>query len=109
MGDDGRWEERRAHTRVSVDAGVWIGQDGVFTRSHERLANLSLGGAFIERADSAQLGSIFDLRIALDPAVINCTVIVRRVLPSRGIGVQFLDLSPEGRRQLAAFLERQAA
>ena len=100
--DGGAGEDRRAHARISLDAEVWIGQGGLFSRTTERIANLSIGGAFIELAGSYQVGSIFDLRIGLDGAFVNTTAIVRRALPSRGIGVQFLDLSPEAQACVAS-------
>jgi hypothetical protein len=105
----GAGEDRRAHARISLDAEVWIGQGGLFSRTTARIANLSIGGAFIELAGSYQVGSIFDLRIGLDGAFVNTTAIVRRVLPSRGIGVQFLDLSPEAEDYVASSLASPSA
>ena len=106
---DSGWIDRRAHRRVSVTAEVWIGQEGFFSRGEERLKDLSLGGAFIEFEGRYQPGAIFNLRIALEGAFINSTVIVRRALDGHGVGVQFLDLSPESQEHLAGFLERCAA
>jgi len=98
------YEERRQHRRVSLETEVWIGQDGVFARTNERLTNLSLGGAFIETRSASQIGEIFSLRVALRTGFISSTVVVRNIERGRGMGVAFLDLSPEGRSQLEAFL-----
>jgi hypothetical protein len=102
-------EDRRAHARISLDAEVWIGQGGLFSRTTERIANLSIGGAFIELPGRYQVGSIFNLRIGIDGAFVNATAIVRRALPSRGIGVQFLDLSPEAQDYVASRIASRCA
>jgi hypothetical protein len=31
--------------RVSIHTEIWRGEDGIFTRGNERLADLSVGGA----------------------------------------------------------------
>jgi hypothetical protein len=69
------------------------------------LTNLSLGGAFIETRSASQIGEIFSLRLALRSEYISSTVVVRNVRRGEGMGVAFLDLSPEGRSKLEAFLD----
>ncbi len=97
-------DERRHHPRVSIETEVWIGQDGVYARTTERVTNLSVGGAFIETQSASQVGEIFNLRVALRSDYISSTVVVRNVKRGHGMGVAFLDLSPEGKSKLEAFL-----
>jgi hypothetical protein len=98
--------ERRIYPRVAFDSEVWLGQDGFFTRTTERLSNVSIGGAFIETGQGGfPAGAIIGLRFALGSTFINSTVIVRNVYPGLGIGVQFLDISPEDRNRLQVFIE----
>ena len=100
-------DDRRQYQRVSVETEVWLGQDGVFARTTERLTNLSLGGAFIETRSGSRVNEIFSLRFALESDYIASTVVVRNVQIGVGMGVEFLDLSPEGREKLEAFLKSQ--
>jgi Tfp pilus assembly protein PilZ len=89
---------------------VWLGQDGIFTRTPETPSDLSEGGAFIETSQRFSLGSILNLRLKLptEPKPIACTVAVRNQRGLRGIGVQFLDLSRESRQAVSAFVNQYA-
>ena len=98
--------ERRAHPRIDFDSEVWLGQDGLFTRTTERLSSVSIGGAFIETEQGGfPEGAILGLRFALGSIFINSTVIVKNVYPGQGIGVQFLDISLEDRNRLHVFIQ----
>lgn len=99
--------EHRRHQRVALETEVWVGHDGIFARTTERLRNLSVGGAFLETASASQIGEIFSLRIALKRGYVTSTVIVRNVQKGVGMGVEFLDLSPESLSTLEAFLDEQ--
>jgi hypothetical protein len=99
---------RRKYLRVAFDSEVWLGQDGLFTRTSERLSNVSIGGAFIETVQVFPPGSIVGLRFALGSIFINSTVIVRNVYPGQGIGVEFLDLSPDDRHRLKVSIQQRS-
>ncbi len=100
--------EDRVHRRVSIHTEVWRGEDGIFTRSNERLADLSVGGAFIQGAGTA-VGSILNLRFKLTGSndFITATAIGRNTHDG-GLGVEFLDLSPENLGRLAAFVDENS-
>ena len=100
--------EDRLHRRVSIRTEVWRGEDGIFTRGNERLADLSVGGAFIEGAGTTT-GSILNLRFRLPDSneFITCTAIARNTHDG-GLGVEFLDLSPENINRLAAFVDENS-
>ena len=97
-------QERRVHRRASFYAEVWLGQEGVFTRTVERLSNVSVGGAFIQTPQAYAVGSVLSLRFALGSNFITATVIVRNSRVGEGIGVEFLDLSPENSELLDELL-----
>lgn len=102
------YETLRQHARVGLTTELWIGQDGIFTRTDECLRDLSVGGAFVESRQVFPIGSILNFRFKV-PSVNNlvtCTAIVRNMEIGRGIGVQFLDLSGENLRQVANYIER---
>ena len=101
--------EGRKHPRTSVRSEVSLGQDGIFTRTHELLRDLSEGGAFVETSQRFAIGSILNIQFTL-PEVrrpISTTVAVRHLSEGVGFGVQFLDLSPEDRGVVSSFLARQ--
>ena len=94
---------RRVHPRVSFNTDLWIGEDGLFARSRARLNDVSIGGARIVTTECYRMGAILSLRFSLEGGFITSTVIVRNVRAG-SIGVEFLDLSPEGRRLLETFI-----
>jgi len=100
--------ENRVHIRVSIHTEVWRGEDGIFTRGNERLADLSLGGAFIHGAGTTT-GSMLSLRFKLPGSddFISCTAIARHTRGG-GLGVEFLDLSPDNRTRLARFVDENS-
>ena len=99
----------RHHPRAAVRTQIWLGQDGIFTRSPDVLRDLSERGAFIQTRQHFGLGSILSLRFDLPFSGhrISTTVIVRNLRESGGIGVEFLDLSPEDRTELRDFVGEQ--
>ena len=100
-------DEKRKHPRVSLHTEIWLGQDGIFTKTRRVLRDLSEGGALIETAEGFSIGSILSLRFELPGArnPISCAVSVRNVRnEGAGLGVQFLDLSQDDRRLVTAFV-----
>src|SRR5262249_52475979 len=96
-------QDQRSHRRVNLDTELWLGQDGVFTRTMARLGDVSVGGARIVTAETYQVGSILSLRFRLGSNFVTVTSIVRNAKPA-SIGVEFLDLSSENREVLEAYI-----
>ena len=46
--------EKRTYPRISLHTEIWLGQDGIFTKTRGMLRELSEGGAFIETAEVFQ-------------------------------------------------------
>ena len=101
-------EDQRIHKRVTIHMEVWSGEDGIFTRGHEQLVDLSIGGAFIHGAGTTT-GTILNLRFKLPGTddFITCTSIARHTRGG-GLGVEFLDLSPENLARLSAFVDENS-
>ena len=98
-------EENRIHRRVNIRAEVWRGEDGLFARSNQRLDDLSVGGAFIAGAGSS-IGRILNLRFKLPDGTDFITVTaIARNSRGDGVGVEFLDLSPENRDRLQSYVD----
>jgi len=101
---DGRSvQERRQYPRINLHTELWLGEGGVFTRTMARLTDVSLRGARIVSNDAYQVGSILSVRFRIRTGFITATASVRNV-HSGGIGIEFLDLSPEHKDRLEAFI-----
>ena len=70
------------------------------------MTDLSVGGAFIQRADMTT-GGIRNLRSQVPGTenFIACTAIARHTQGGGGLGVEFLDLSPDNLKRLAGFVD----
>lgn len=101
------YEDARKHARVSLRTELWIGQDGIFTRTDETLRDLSISGAYIESRQIYPVGSVINIRFKIPAAtnLVSCSAIVRNVEIDNGFGVQFLDIS----RENVHLIERQVA
>lgn len=104
--------EKRKHSRVSLHIEVGLGQEGIFTNSRRALVDLSEEGALIETTEGFSGGSVFSIRFSLPGArnLISCTACVRNQR-NTGLGVQFLDISPDDREKVIALVsdEREGA
>lgn len=101
---------RRARARVSVRTDIWLGEDGIFTRTPDLIRDLNEDGAFIETDQQFSVGSIVTLAFnsPMSGRLLTATVAVRHNRAGVGIGVQFLDMAPEGRDELQTFVGRSA-
>ena len=100
-------DEKRIYPRVSLFTEVWLGEDGIFTKSQRMLRDLSVGGAYVETPEQFPVGSVLSLRFMLPgaDAMISCAVFVRNVREGgTGLGVEFLDLSQDARSLVGAFV-----
>jgi hypothetical protein len=104
-GDVAMYEELRRHKRIGLRTELWIGQDGIFTRTDERLRDLSIGGAYIESRQIYPVGAVISIRFKIPAAtnLVSCSAIVRNAQMGDGFGVQFLDIS----RENVHLIERQ--
>ena len=71
------------------------------------ISDISLSGVFISTGELLSVGSEFSARILVDrPLEVDC--VVRRVVPGRGIGVEFLSLADSSRARLESLLRALA-
>ena len=85
----------RRHPRTWLRTEIWLGQDGIFTRTPEVLRNLSERGAFIQTQQRFSKGTILSLRFRLPMTgkLLSTTVIVRN-MRSAMIGVGSSNSTP---------------
>lgn len=99
------FEDHRKHRRINLRTELWIGQDGIFTRTNEYLSDLSVGGAFVQSEHVYPIGTILNLRFRLPvaPNMLSCSGIVHKIHLGVGYAVRFLDIS----RENIALIQRQ--
>ena len=86
--------DRRHSQRIPYLCEVCF--DGVQTgAANVRISDLSTKGAFIDSLASFPVGSILHLRFFLRSTEMCVTSEVRHALPQIGMGVRFVDMSPE--------------
>ena len=93
--------ERRKYPRYGfqTDAEIEWGS----TTFRALVTDLSEAGMFIVATNPLWVGAMFSARLLLDqPVGIECAV--RRVLPGKGMGVEFIKLSDEARARLQKLL-----
>ena len=96
--------DRRESHRVRYFAEVAIEWGASVLRA--RIADISLGGMLVEMANPLWLGAEFLARLALDngpPVEVTC--VVRRIVPSVGMRVEFTDLKPADHTRLRQLIE----
>jgi len=101
------YQDEPKQTRIGIGTDLWIGQDGIFTRTDETLRDLSVGGAFVATRQVHPVGSVVSMRFRLPLAtnLVSCSAIVRNAIEGEGFGVQFLDIS----RENVSLIQRQIA
>ena len=106
-----RNDEMRQQPRVNYSQEIWMGQDGIFSRTSGHIRNISTSGAFIETTQNFGEGSVVNLRFSLGESkdLVSCAAIVRNTRTGGGLGVEFLDLSSESRGRIATFVAQQAS
>lgn len=95
------FEERRRYPRYGVQIDVEILFEGKTLRSF--LTDVSAGGVFVVASNPLWTGAEFQLRILVgEPILARC--VVRRVAIGKGMGIMFLELSPQDKQRLDRLL-----
>lgn len=104
---------RRASVRVPTRLAVHFGNVGELQQS--LMTNVSRGGVFITTDHLLEMGSRFELRLGIGKRgkelVIPVEVVSHNVGPrlekrQRGMGLRFLDLDPETKREVDELYEK---
>ncbi len=72
-----------------------------------RLSDISLEGAFVDTLIELPVGTRLRLTFDLDGTLIETMTEVAHSLPQFGMGVRFLDLTPEMRHAIEKRIERE--
>lgn len=106
--------ERRRHRRIRVNWPVVVQTPQSFIEGEAR--DISVGGVFIEYSEQPELGENFQVVIKLSPErSISVTgkkawcgnINIDGKSTYSGMGVQFIEISPEDRQFISALTERR--
>ena len=100
---DRKKDERRKHPRVRLATQVQCETAMLLTYSRD----VSEGGMFIETDTPLPPGSILTLRFNLDDKVsVMAKGVVTYQIRKFGMGVQFIEVPPEDKKQIEAYVDR---
>jgi hypothetical protein len=95
-----RREERRIFPRYKCEGGAEIHKRGVDARVWGNLADISLGGCYVEMMTPFPSGTDVEVVVAACGRRLRSAGIVRTCHAGCGMGVQFTDISDDDRAQL---------
>lgn len=72
--------------------------------SASRLENVGLGGLYLHAANPAREGTTIDVILDLPTGQVYARAKVRRSIPAKGMGLQFVQMTPEDRVKLQRYL-----
>ena len=101
-------QRRFPRARVSFDSYVWVESPGGPTHSGGRFIVLGAGGACLEVDKPFSTSHLLDLWFTLPETrdMISSHAIVRSAVVGKGVGVEFLDISPQQRARVSACVQR---
>jgi hypothetical protein len=99
--------DKRANKRVSYPCEVECSGVGVgMSPLNPRISDLSVTGAFVDSVVTLPAGTTMRLKFSLPSLVVNCVGEVVHDMPQFGMGVRFVDLTPEQKLALEEVVAR---
>jgi hypothetical protein len=89
-------KDRRASQRLKAKSGSHI----VYVEGSGAIRDLSLEGVFVLDSEPLPVGATINFSLRLTARDIALQGIVRRSVAEEGMGIEFMAMSPEARRQL---------
>lgn len=99
-------DPRRKYPRIDLPKGIAVGWRGGAKFGTSSISSVSLGGVFIATPDPPGAGSMLALIFDVPAGEVRARGIVKRCIPGEGMGVQFINMSPEDRGRLYLLLSR---
>ena len=97
-------EQRRYPRAVAPKTLVVAWQSGT-RRAVSYLESIALGGVFVLTRQPAPLRSMVKILLDLPLGEFRARAVVRRVTPSRGMGIEFIAMTQEDRARLNRALQ----
>ncbi len=104
-----RTKDRRITARAPLD--LWVEEEKGEELYFRRTGNISIGGIYFEQAIPHPLGTRVRVRFALpgSPEVVEVDAEIVRALDSDvGMGMEFIGLDDEQKKQIARFVKKTA-
>lgn len=98
-------EQRRRYPRVKAPRGLVVAWEAGTRRAVSYLESLALGGIFIRTSQPPPVRSTVKILLELPLGDVRARAIVRRVTPSKGMGIEFIGMNPEDRARLKLLLK----
>jgi tetratricopeptide (TPR) repeat protein len=98
---------RRRYPRVRAPKGMWVGWRSAGQTGTSCAENIGLGGLYLRAATPPSQGSMIELVFDLPSGEVRARALVRRSVPGKGMGIQFVQMRPEDRARLNEHLSRQ--
>lgn len=97
-------DQQRKHPRVKAPKGLLVAWEAGTRRSVSYLESMALGGLFIRTKQPPPIRSAVRVLVELPSGDIRARAVVRRVAPAKGMGIEFISMSPEDRARLTHLL-----
>lgn len=101
--------ERRRHPRWQAPANLFVGWQSGTEKAVARLGTLALGGLSLQAKEPPKSQSMIQLLVETPTGDVRARGVVRWSAPKKGIGVEFVAMTPEDRGRLIQYLHRLAA
>jgi tetratricopeptide (TPR) repeat protein len=95
---------RRKYPRIRAPRGMRVRWKSIGQESTSRAGNMGLGGLYLHDANPPTEGSTIQLILELPTGEFHARAIVRRSTAGKGMGIQFVQMSPEDRTKLNQYL-----
>jgi len=97
--------ELRRYPRVASPAGVLVAWQSSTSRAVSYLDTIGLGGLFVLTRKPVPIRSTVQVLLDLPLGEVRARAVVRRVSPTRGMGIEFIAMSQEDRARLSKSLQ----
>jgi hypothetical protein len=101
--------EQRRYPRVVPPKSVMVAWQSGTRRAVSYLGSIALGGLFVLTRQPAPLRSSMKVLLDLPFGEVRARAVVRRIVPMRGMGVEFIAMTQEDRARLNKALQPMLA
>lgn len=98
--------ERRRYPRLKAKIPVELFPDGATAPMRMATDEISLCGCYVESMFTMEIGAKMELIFSLNDVRISASGVVATKYPQVGNGIDFVDMAPEDRLKLNAFIEQ---
>jgi hypothetical protein len=96
--------EQRRYPRANPPKGLVVAWQCGTERTVSFLENLGLGGMFVVTRKPVALEAMVKILMELPIGEVRARAMVRRIIPQRGMGIEFIAMNQEDRARLGRTL-----